>query len=79
LSKEIIQYSRTFAWQVQMPWNQAHAPLLVKSFPNKPRTRLEASSVVYAIGPSVTTFSIDFSSKTWFFLIYLNFQGQKSL
>jgi hypothetical protein len=23
-SEEIIQYSRTFAWQVQMSWNQAH-------------------------------------------------------
>jgi hypothetical protein len=37
-SEEIIQYSRTFALQVQMSWNQAHAPLLVKSFPKTPRT-----------------------------------------
>jgi hypothetical protein len=33
-SEEIIQYSRTFAWQVQTPWNQAHAPFLVE--PTKP-------------------------------------------
>jgi hypothetical protein len=32
-NEEIIQYSRTFAPQVQMSWNQAHAPFLVKSFP----------------------------------------------
>jgi hypothetical protein len=32
-SEEIIQCSRTFALQVQMSGNQAHAPLLVKSFP----------------------------------------------
>jgi len=32
-SEEIIQYSRTFAPQVQMSWNQAHAPVLIeKSF-----------------------------------------------
>ncbi len=37
-SEEIIQYSRTFASQVQMSWNQAHAPLLVESFPKTPRT-----------------------------------------
>ncbi len=30
----MIQYSRTFALQVQTPWNQAHAPLLVESFPS---------------------------------------------
>jgi hypothetical protein len=40
---EIIQYERTFAPQVQMSWNQAHAPLLIKSFPKTPRTRSEAS------------------------------------
>jgi len=28
-SEEIIQYSRTFALQVQTSWNQAHAPLLI--------------------------------------------------
>jgi len=28
---------------VQTPWNQAHAPLLVESFPKRPRTRSEAS------------------------------------
>jgi hypothetical protein len=37
-SDEIIQYSRTFAPQVQTSWNQAHAPLLVESFPKTPRT-----------------------------------------
>jgi hypothetical protein len=29
-SEKIIQYSRTFALQIQMSWNQAHAPFLVK-------------------------------------------------
>jgi len=38
-SEEIIQYSRTFAPEVQMPWNQAHAPLLMKT----PRTQSEAA------------------------------------
>ncbi len=42
-SEEIIQYSRTFAPQVQTPWNQAHAPLLVESFPKTPRMQSEAS------------------------------------
>jgi len=42
-SEEIIQYSRTFAPQVQRSWNQAHAPLLIKSFPKTPRTQSEAS------------------------------------
>ncbi len=32
-SEEIIQYSRTFALQVQTSWNQAYAPFLIKSFP----------------------------------------------
>jgi hypothetical protein len=32
-SEEIIQYSRTFAPQIQMSWKQAHPHLLVKSFP----------------------------------------------
>jgi hypothetical protein len=31
--------------QVQTSWNQAHAPLLVKSFPKTPRTQSEASQV----------------------------------
>ncbi len=43
VSEEIIQYSRIFARQVQMSWNQAHAPLLVESFPKAPRTQSEAS------------------------------------
>jgi hypothetical protein len=42
-SEKIIQYSRSFAPQVQTPWNQAHAPLLVESFPKTPRIRSEAS------------------------------------
>jgi len=41
--EEIIQYSRTFALQVQTSWNQAHACLLVESFPKTPRTQPEAS------------------------------------
>jgi hypothetical protein len=41
--EKIIQYSRTFARQVQMSWNQTHAPLLVESFPKTPRTWSEAS------------------------------------
>jgi hypothetical protein len=42
-SEEIIQYSRTFALQVQKSWNRAHAPLLIiKSFPETP-TESEAS------------------------------------
>ncbi len=31
-SEEIIQYSRTFALQVQKSWNQAHAPILLRAF-----------------------------------------------
>ncbi len=42
-SEEIIQYWKTFAPQVQTPWNQAHASLLVESFPKRPRTWSEAS------------------------------------
>jgi hypothetical protein len=42
-SEELIQYSRTSALQVQTSWNQAHAPLLVKSFPKTPTTQTEAS------------------------------------
>jgi hypothetical protein len=33
----------TFAPEVQMSWNQAHAPLLIESFPKTPRTQFEAS------------------------------------
>jgi hypothetical protein len=40
-SEEIIQYSRTFASQVQTAWNQGHSPLLIESFPKTPRTRSE--------------------------------------
>jgi len=44
-SEEIIQYSRTFALQVQTSWHQAHGPLLVESFPKTPRTQSEASQI----------------------------------
>jgi hypothetical protein len=38
------------------------------------------TSVAWAVGPSVTISSTDFSfQKTWFFGIYLSFQWQKSL
>jgi hypothetical protein len=39
----MIQYSRTFAPQVQTSWNQGHAPLIVEGFPKRPRTKFEAS------------------------------------
>ncbi len=42
-SEKIIQYSRTFAPQVQTSWNQADAPFLLKSFPKTPRTWFGAS------------------------------------
>jgi hypothetical protein len=42
-SYDLIYYSRTFASQVQRSWNQAYAPLLIKSFPKTPRTQSEAS------------------------------------
>ncbi len=42
-NEEINQYSRTFAPQVQAPWNQVDDPLLLKSFPKRPRMRSEAS------------------------------------
>ncbi len=42
-SEKIIQYSRIPTLQVQMPWNQADAPLLLESFPKRLRTWYEAS------------------------------------
>jgi hypothetical protein len=42
-NEKIIQYSKTFAPQVQTSWNQAHAPLLVKSFPKTPKTQSKTS------------------------------------
>jgi hypothetical protein len=42
--KEVIQYSRTFALQVQTPWNQAHAPLLIESFSKTSRTQSAEAS-----------------------------------
>ncbi len=42
-SEKIIQYSKTFALQVQTSWKQAHAPLLTKRFPKIPRTQSKAS------------------------------------
>jgi hypothetical protein len=44
-SEKIIQYSRTLPQQVQKSWNQAHAPLLIESFPKTPRTQSEASQI----------------------------------
>ncbi len=44
-SEEIIQYSRISTPQVQTPWNQANAPLLLNSFPKRPRMPSEASCV----------------------------------
>jgi len=40
--KKSFKYSKPFAPQVQRSWNQAHAPLLVESFPNTP-TQSQAS------------------------------------
>ncbi len=42
-SEEIIQYSRSFALQVQMPRNQAHASLLVQSFPKTQASGFDGS------------------------------------
>jgi len=42
-SGEIIQYSRISTPQVQKLGNQADAPLLLESFPKRPRMRSEAS------------------------------------
>ncbi len=39
----LIQYSKTFAPQVQRSGNQAHAPVLIESFQKTPRTWSEAS------------------------------------
>jgi hypothetical protein len=41
--KKSFNIHGTFAWQVQTPWNQAHAPLLIESFPKTPTTQSEAS------------------------------------
>jgi hypothetical protein len=41
--KKSFNIQRTFAPQVQTPWNQTHAHLLIKSFPKTPRTQSEAS------------------------------------
>jgi hypothetical protein len=37
-SEDFIQYSKTFAPQVQTSWNQVHAPLFIESFLKTPRT-----------------------------------------
>jgi hypothetical protein len=42
-NERIVQYSTTFAPQVQTPWNQAHAPVLIESFPMTPRTQSKKS------------------------------------
>jgi hypothetical protein len=36
--KKSFNIQELFAPQVQTPWNQAHAHLLIKSFPKTPRT-----------------------------------------
>jgi hypothetical protein len=33
-----VQFSKTFAPQVQTSWNQVHAPLLIERFPKTPKT-----------------------------------------
>jgi hypothetical protein len=38
------------------------------------KTNTTMTGVACVVGPSVTMSSTDFSSKTWFFGIYLNFQ-----
>jgi hypothetical protein len=43
LVKKLLNIQKAFALQVQMSWNQAREPLLVKSFPKTPRTQSEAS------------------------------------
>jgi hypothetical protein len=39
--KKSFNIQKLFALQVQTSWNQAHAPLLVKSWPKTSRTRSE--------------------------------------
>ncbi len=62
-NKEIIQYSRTFAPQVQTSWNQADGPILVlvESFPKTSRTWSEASQFKgsHNYKTKQTTFLID--------------------
>jgi len=41
--KKSFNIQELFALLVQMSWNQAHAFLLVESFPKTPRTQAEAS------------------------------------
>jgi len=36
-NEEIIQYSQTFAPQVQIAWNQSHALFFIENFPKVPR------------------------------------------
>jgi hypothetical protein len=45
-SEEIIQYSRTFAPQVQMSWNQAHAPSSSRAFQRHQEHDLKHPSLV---------------------------------
>ncbi len=54
--KKIIQYSRTFVPQVQTSWNQAHAPLLVKSFQRHQEHNLKHPGLVNLIVTKQTTF-----------------------
>ncbi len=55
-SEEIIQYSRTFAPEVQISWNQAHAPLLIESFPKTFEHDLKHPGLVDIITTKQTTF-----------------------
>ncbi len=55
-SEEIIQYSRTFALQVQTLWNQANAPLLVESFQRHQEHNLKHPGLVDLITTKQTSF-----------------------
>jgi hypothetical protein len=53
-NEKIIQYSKTFALQVQVPWNQANAALLLKSFPKRPRSDLKHPGLVDLLSTNKT-------------------------
>jgi len=44
--KKSFNIQELFAQQVKTPWNQTHAPLLVKSFPKTPKNDLKHPSSV---------------------------------
>jgi len=77
--KEIIQYSRTFALQVQTSWNQAHAPLLFESFPKtRSGDNLKQAGLVDLIitkqNKKITNFSIYFLLKSHPFFCFFGFK-----